>query len=726
MEIGVKKTEFQEKKIIHLEGLTCANCANKIETRVRDLEGVKTANLNLMNQTINLSILSNQSKDILAKIKRIVAQLEPHVKVYESNKNHGHSHEHGLTNTSMRKKEFLKIGISGLLFILAMLLDIDITLKFFIFFTSYLIVGGEVILRAGRNILRGQVFDENFLMTIATFGAFLLREFPEAVGVMIFYQVGELFQSLAVDKSRRSIQALLEIKPEYANIEQDGKLMQVEPECVKVGEIIIVKPGERVPLDGVIITGHSLVDTSALTGESVPRDVVIDDEVLAGFININGLLTISVTKEFKESTVVKILEMVQNASSRKAPTENFITKFSRIYTPVVVFTALAIAFLPPLLIKDAIFYDWLYRGLIFLVVSCPCALVISIPLGFFGGIGGASRSGILIKGGNYLEALNQLKTIVFDKTGTLTHGIFKVNQIVCAADSDVDKADLLYYAALAESQSNHPIARSILEEYNEPISIKTSIEYEEIPGHGVRAVIDGKNIIVGNYKLMQKNGLNPAKGTTGGTIVYVAVDDSYHGYISINDEIRTDARQMVVDLQQLGIDQLVMLTGDREEIANQVANELKIDRVFAGLLPDEKVEKVEELVETKSFSGKIAFVGDGINDAPVLARADVGIAMGGLGSDAAIEAADIVLMTDEPSKIVDAIRIARKTKRIVLENIIFSLGVKGFVLLLGALGHASMWQAVFADVGVALIAVLNSIRVIRFNSKQDNSRKLLK
>lgn len=547
-------------------------------------------------------------------------------------------------------------------------------------------------------------------MSIATIGAFAIGEYPEGVAVMLFYQIGEFFQDLAVNRSRKSIAALMDIRPDYANLKVGNDVKKVDPEDVLVGDYIIVRPGERVPLDGVVVEGKSMVDTSALTGESVPREVEVDGSVLGGFINKNGLLTIKVTKEFGESTVSKILELVQNASSKKAPTENFITKFSRYYTPVVVFAALALAVIPPLVIEGATFSEWVYRALVFLVISCPCALVVSIPLGFFGGIGGASKNGVLIKGGNYLEALNNVDIVVFDKTGTLTKGVFKVTEI--NAEKGISKEELLEYAAFAESYSNHPIAISILNAYGKEINKEEIENYNEISGHGIKVKVRDSEILAGNAKLMDKEKIAYAPVETIGTVVYVAINGNFAGSIVISDEIKKDAQKAIRELKAIGVKKTVMLTGDNKQVGTKVANELGLDEVHAELLPDQKVEKVELLDKQKSPKGKLIFVGDGINDAPVLARADIGVAMGGLGSDAAIEAADVVLMTDEPMKLVSAIKIAKITRRIVWQNIIFSFGVKAIVLILGAGGLATMWEAVFADVGVALIAIFNAMRIL--------------
>lgn len=657
----------------------------------------------------------NKIDSIIATTKDIVNKYEPHVKVIvKENKTkdkHDHGHEHGHSHGSGdNKKELIRLSIGAVFFGAAMILDFSFWIEFAVFFISYVLVGGEVVLKAFRNILRGQVFDENFLMTIATIGAFAIGEFGEGVAVMLFYQAGEFMQDLAVNRSRRSISELMDIRPDYANLKVGDDTERVSPEEVQIGDLIVVKPGEKVPLDGEVVEGKSMLDTSALTGESVPREVQGGSEVLSGFINKNGLLTIEVSKEFGESTVAKILDLVQNASSKKAPTENFITKFARYYTPIVVYAALALAVIPPLIIEGATFSQWIYRALVFLVISCPCALVVSIPLGFFGGIGGASKNGILVKGGNYLEALNNVETVIMDKTGTLTKGVFKVTKIV--AMNGFSRDEILEYGAYTESYSNHPIATSILKEYGKKIDKKEIQDYNEISGHGIKATVKGKEILAGNVKLMKKESIKYNEVDEAGTIVHIAIDRKYAGYILISDETKEDSKVAIKGLKEIGVKQTVMLTGDNSKVANKVAKELGLDKVYAELLPQHKVEKVELLEKEKTEKGKLIFVGDGINDAPVLARADIGIAMGGLGSDAAIEAADIVIMTDEPSKIVTAIKIAKRTKTIVWQNIIFSLGIKGIVLILGALGYASMWAAVFADVGVALIAVLNAMRVM--------------
>ena len=613
-----------------------------------------------------------------------------------------------------QRKELFRIIIGGTIFVIALVAGFtNPILNLTLYLAAYVIVGGDVVLRALRNITRMQVFDENFLMFIATVGAFLIGEYPEAVGVMLFYQIGELFQSYAVDKSRKSIAELMNIRPDYANLKRDGEISKVDPDDVLVGDEIIIRPGERIPLDAVVIVGSSMVDTSSLTGEAVPRDVAVGSELLSGCINLSGLLTARVTKEFGDSTVSKILDLVENATAKKSKSENFITKFARVYTPAVVILAAMLAFIPPLTFSDAPFTEWIFRALTFLVISCPCALVISVPLSFFGGIGGASRQGILVKGGNYLEALAKTEIVIFDKTGTLTKGVFDVQKIVA---KHMEPEKLLQLAALAESHSNHPISMSLKRAYGKEIKSDIAGAVQEIAGLGVRAVIEGREILVGNAKLITDKGIVHNEPENTGTIIHIAVDGNYEGYIVIADEIKTDAAKTIKSLKAEGVKQTVMLTGDKKSVGEQVAKELGIDQVYTELLPGDKVQKLEEIMARKSKKGKVAFVGDGVNDAPVLARSDVGIAMGGLGSDAAIEAADVVIMTDEPSKIVSAIKIAKRTVRIAKQNIFFALSVKAVVLLLGALGLANMWAAVFADVGVSVIAILNAIRVLNTNS----------
>lgn len=609
------------------------------------------------------------------------------------------------------KKRGIKIIISAILFVLALVIPFSNEwINNGLFIISYLVVGFEILKKAVRNIFRGKVFDENFLMAVATIGAFAIGEFPEAVAVMLFYQVGELFQSYAVDKSRKSIASLMDIRPDYANIEKDGKVEKVDPDEVKIGDIIIVKTGEKIPLDGVVVEGTSSLDTMALTGESVPRVVKTEDEVLSGCINKDGLLKIRVTKEFGESTVSKILDLVENASSKKSKSENFITKFAKYYTPTVVIIAVLLAFIPPIILKDFnTFSVWLYRALSFLVVSCPCALVISIPLSFFGGIGGASKMGILIKGSNYLEALANTEIVVFDKTGTLTEGIFEVQDIYAEG---IEKDELLRIVAHAENYSNHPIAKSVKKAYNKEIDEKIIKNPQELSGKGIWAKIDEKDILVGNEKLMLEEKIDFKKCDEVGTILYVAIDKKYVGYVLIADKIKQDSPKTIRELKAMNIKETVMLTGDKKEVGEYVAKKLNMDKVYTELLPDGKVEKVEELLKQKSENGKLVFVGDGINDAPVLTISDIGVAMGGLGSDAAIEAADIVIMTDETSKISKAINLSKKTMRIVRENIIFAIFVKIAVLVLTAFGASTMWEAVFADVGVSVIAIINALRML--------------
>ena len=608
------------------------------------------------------------------------------------------------------KNRLWRIIIGAIFFIVAIVIDTNIEwLNIALYLISYIIVGGDIVKRAVRNIFKGKVFDENFLMSIATIGAMLIGEYPEGIAVMLFYQVGELFQSYAVDKSRRSIADAMDIRPDYANVKRGDEVIKVDPDEVQIGDIIVIKPGERVPLDGKVIEGNSMVDTSALTGESVPREVEVGHEILSGCINVNGVITAEVTKEYGESTVSKILDLVENASSKKSQSEQFITKFARYYTPIVVIIAVFLAIIPPLVIDGATFSDWIYRALTFLVVSCPCALVVSIPLSFFGGIGGASRKGILVKGSNYLEALAEAEIIVFDKTGTLTKGVFNVQEV---HPEGVSKEELLELTAYAESYSNHPISNSLKQAYGKEIDNGRISNVEEVSGHGVIATVDGKKVSAGNIKLMKKLNIPCYEGEVVGTVVHVGIDDKYAGYIVIADEAKEDSARAIMELKEAKIKQTVMLTGDTKNVASKVAKQLGLNKVYSELLPGDKVEKVEELLAQKSAKGKLAFVGDGINDAPVLARADIGIAMGGLGSDAAIEAADIVIMTDEPSKIATAIKVSKKTLRIAHQNTVFSIGIKIIVLILSAFGIATMWAAIFADVGVTIIAVLNAFRAL--------------
>ena len=633
-------------------------------------------------------------------------------------------------NDNMRK-DLMRIIAGAILLLAALLIDIDQDwLKLALFLTSYILVGGDIVLKAIRNIIRGKVFDENFLMALATIGAMIISEYPEGIAVMLLYQIGELFQSYAVDKSRKSIADLMDIRPDYANVKKDDGLIRISPEDVKVGDTIVIKPGERVPLDARVIEGVSMLDTSALTGESLPRELEPGDEILSGCINVNGVITAKVTKEYEESTVSKILDLVENASSKKSRSEQFITRFARYYTPVVVMLALLLALLPPLLIKGANFNEWTYRALSFLVVSCPCALVISIPLTFFSGIGGASKKGILVKGSNYFEALANAEIMVFDKTGTLTKGVFEVQEInpkgmMGRIYNEEDKEgpnverineiseELLELTAHAESLSTHPISRSILKVYGKDIDQSIVSDANEIAGHGIEAVIRGKKIIAGNTKLMKLRGIDYTAEELIGTVVHVAIDGQYAGYILIADELKKDAAETIKKLKATSIKQNVMLTGDNQSVGEKIGRTLGLDKVFTELLPADKVDKLEDLLTLTSDKGKLVYVGDGINDAPVLARADVGIAMGGLGSDAAIEAADVVIMTDEPSKIPVAIKIARKIIGIANQNIIFAIGVKIALLILSALGITGLWMAIFGDVGVTIIAVINSFRALK-------------
>ena len=730
---------------LFIEGLDCPNCAAKIERKLNTLQKIKAATVDFLGKRVIVES-EDFSQDELAKfIQTEVDKIEDGVKIstkrlhshghthHHSHSNshvHSHSHTHGEGDTDKIKKKLL---IGGIIFVLGIFIPKTLFIpKFAVFLVSYFIIGGDVLVSAVKNILRGQVFDENFLMSIATIGAFAIGEYPEGVAVMLFYQLGELFQGIAVNNSRKSIIALMDIRPDYANLKTDSEIKKVNPDEIKVADIIVVKPGEKVPLDGKIITGNSTFDTSALTGESLPREAKTGDIVLSGFINKTGLVEIEVTKVFSESTVSKILDLVENSSSKKSKTENFITKFAKYYTPAVVITALIMAIFPPLLISGATFTDWIYRALIFLVVSCPCALIISIPLGFFGGIGGASKHGILVKGANYLEALNDVESIVMDKTGTLTKGVFKVTEInvennVKINDFENNKTDLtqpllLKYAAHIEKFSNHPIAQSIVSEYENSIA-KTdeSIvkDFKEISGFGIKANINNHQILAGNSKLMNSENIRFDKKENLGTVVYIAFNRQYIGNILISDEIKEDSPKAIRGMKANGIKEIVMLTGDNNAIGKNIAEKLEIDKVFAELLPNEKVEKLEEIYKTKSEKGKVVFVGDGINDAPVLARADIGIAMGGVGSDAAIEAADVVIMNDEPSKIVTAMKIAKKTKTIVWQNITLAFAVKLIVLILGLFGDATMWEAVFADVGVALLAVLNATRVLKYKVNEN-------
>ena len=716
--------------MLSIEGLDCPNCAAKVERKINTLEGIKEATVDFLGKKIVVLADEISENELVELIQTEVDKIEDGVKVFVPKVQAGESSSEGEDTGKIKKK----LLIGGVLFVLGIFVPKTLFIpKLAVFLVSYLVIGGDVLLSAFKNILNGQVFDENFLMAIATVGAFAIGEYPEGVAVMLFYQLGELLQGIAVNNSRKSIVSLMDIRPDYANIKVGEGIKKVSPEEIKVGEIIVVKPGEKVPLDGKIVKGASTFDTSALTGESLPREAKAGDDVLSGFINKNGLIEIQVAKVFSESTVSKILYLMENAGSKKSKTENFITKFARYYTPVVVITALIVAIFPPLLIQGATFSDWIYRALIFLVVSCPCALVISIPLGFFGGIGGASRHGILIKGTNYLEVLNNLESVVMDKTGTLTKGIFKVTEVNAENNikindfqnnkTELTKPLLLKYAAHIEKFSNHPIAQSIVAEYENSVSkVDENVvkDFEEISGFGIKVNINNHQFLAGNSKLMNLGNITFDKKENLGTAIYLAADGKYIGNILISDEVKEDSARAIKGMKENGVKEIVMLTGDNEAIGKNIAEKLGIDKVFTELLPNEKVEKLEEIYKTKSEKGKVAFVGDGINDAPVLARADLGIAMGGAGSDAAIEAADVVIMNDEPSKIVTAIKIAKKTKEIVWQNITIAFAVKIVVMALGLFGDATMWEAVFADVGVALLAVLNATRVLRYNPESSN------
>lgn len=693
-----------------LDGLDCSNCAQKIENGVKGIKGIDGCAVNFAASTLTVSAGGKEEQWVANKVEKKVKSIDPHVTVRQKHKKK--SAEDGYRNRMINM--LIRMAVAVILGAAAYVVHSG-TIEFFLFLAAYLIIGGDIVIRAIKNISRGQVFDEHFLMALATIGAFLIKQYPEGVAVMLFYQIGELFQGAAVSRSRKSISALMDIRPDYANVKTENGIELVSPEDVKIGDIIVVNPGESIPLDGKVVQGSAMVDTSALTGESVPRKASEGQDVMSGFINQNGVLHIGVTKGYQESAVSKILDLVQNASSRKARTENFITKFAKYYTPAVVIIAVLLAFVPPLVIPGAALSDWVYRALIFLVISCPCALVVSIPLGFFGGIGAASKAGVLVKGSNYLEALNQVKYAVFDKTGTLTKGSFEVTEIKPAEGFTKEK--LLEAAAYAELHSQHPIAESVRKAYGKTLSSDAIESYEEISGHGIFAKVNGTEILAGNQKLMEREQIKGVPDQKAGTIVHIAVDQHYAGAIIIADEAKEDAAQAIADLKSLGIKQTIMLTGDSKQTGEAVGKQLGIDEVYAELLPQDKVARVEALEAKLSPNEKLIFVGDGINDTPVLARADIGAAMGGLGSDAAVEAADVVLMTDQPSKIAEAIRIAKRTRRIVWQNIGFALGVKAIFLILGAFGIATMWEAVFSDVGVTLLAVANAMRVMRLKNR---------
>ena len=692
-------------KSYRLEGLDCANCAMKIEKGVQKINGVKEATVNFTSGKLTIDAEEDHLATIEQETKKVVKELEPDVKVTEIDKEKVSEHGNEKERNTLFRILFSLAGIALLL-----LFDFNEPIRLIGYLLIYLLIGYDVVKKAVMNIVKGKIFDENFLMSVATIGAMLIGEYPEAVAVMLFYQIGEYFQGLAVSHSRKSIRELMAIRPETAHVQTAEGLMTVNPEDVLIGQFVLVKPGERVPLDGTIIEGESLVDTSALTGESVPKSVYVGETVLSGFINKNKPFLVQVEKSYENSTISKLLELVENASSKKAPAENFITKFARYYTPVVVGLAVLLAVLPPLVVSGAAFSEWIYRALTFLVISCPCALVISVPLSFFGGIGGASKIGVLVKGSNYLELLAQTETVVFDKTGTLTKGDFSIQTI----DTKIDPKIFMQYIASAEQFSTHPIAQSVLEGYAGPLLPTTNIQ--EFAGEGILAEVDGKQVLVGNHKLMERFEISFPSSQEIGTLLYLAIDQSYSGYLVIADTLKEDAVDALVQLKQAGVKNTVMLTGDSKKIADHIGKQVGVDKIYSELLPEDKVQRLEEILQRNNK--KTAFVGDGINDAPVLARADVGIAMGGLGSDAAIEAADVVIMNDQPSKIAEAIHLAKKTLKIVKQNIVFAIGIKILVLSLGAFGFASMGDAVFADVGVTVLAVLNAMRSLQVKNKR--------
>ncbi|MDT2297160.1 heavy metal translocating P-type ATPase [Enterococcus faecium] len=692
-------------KSYRLEGLDCANCAMKIEKGVQKINGVKEATVNFTSGKLTIDAEEDHLATIEQETKKVVKELEPDVKVTEIDKEKVSEHGNEKERNTLFRILFSLAGIALLL-----LFDFNEPIRLIGYLLIYLLIGYDVVKKAVMNIVKGKIFDENFLMSVATIGAMLIGEYPEAVAVMLFYQIGEYFQGLAVSHSRKSIRELMAIRPETAHVQTAEGLMTVNPEDVQIGQFVLVKPGERVPLDGTIIEGESLVDTSALTGETVPKSVYVGETVLSGFINKNKPFLVQVEKSYENSTISKLLELVENASSKKAPAENFITKFARYYTPVVVGLAVLLAVLPPLVVSGAAFSEWIYRALTFLVISCPCALVISVPLSFFGGIGGASKIGVLVKGSNYLELLAQTETVVFDKTGTLTKGDFSIQTI----DTKIDPKIFMQYVASAEQFSTHPIAQSVLEGYAGPLLPTTNIQ--EFAGEGILAEVDGKQVLVGNHKLMERFEISFPSSQEIGTLLYLAIDQSYSGYLVIADTLKEDAVDALVQLKQAGVKNTVMLTGDSKKIADHIGKQVGVDKIYSELLPEDKVQRLEEILQRNNK--KTAFVGDGINDAPVLARADVGIAMGGLGSDAAIEAADVVIMNDQPSKIAEAIHLAKKTLKIVKQNIVFAIGIKILVLALGAFGFASMGDAVFADVGVTVLAVLNAMRSLHVKNKR--------
>lgn len=700
-----------EKISLSLDGLGCASCATKIESRSKQLEGIENVILDFSKSKLTLELHEGSKDELIHKVIKIVNELEPDVKVELQIPGSSRSNK-PITNIKYihNRRELLRLGTSLSLFAIGLIFKDIPYMQIVAMIIAYLLSGHKVLMRSYRNILRGDIFDENFLMSIATFGAIAIGEYPEAVAVMIFYEIGEYFQELAVARSKNAIGALMDIRPDTAVVRRDGFWITVSPESIEKGEVLLVKPGERIPLDGTVINGISALDTSALTGESVPVNVTLGDHVLSGSVVQNGLLQIKSTSIYSESTIARILDLVENATANKAPTENFITKFARYYTPVVVFSALIIATVPPFILNLGTFNEWLYRSLIFLVISCPCALVVSVPLGFFSGIGNASHNGILIKGSNYLEALNSIDTVVFDKTGTLTEGVFEVSAVY--PSEEIGRDELLFYAKLAESHSNHPIAKSIVSFCNVAISESDILDYEELSGYGIRMTSRFGRILAGNQKLLMDHQIDVPFIQSAYSVVYIAKDNQYLGAFDIKDRIKDDAK-LTIDAMKKSNIHTVMLTGDRKASADEVGGLLGIDEIYSGLLPEDKYNKVMSLI---SAGAKVAFLGDGINDAPVLAGATVGISMGAIGSDAAIEASDVVFMTDEPSKLVHAIQISRRTKQIVTQNILFALGTKFLIMGLGLFGLSSMWMAIFADVGVALIAVMNSVRILHFKS----------
>jgi len=691
--------------------MDCASCAAKIEDGLSKMSVVKFVTVNFVNSSLEIDTENIDS------VKQKIKDLEPDVEIEEYESTVTPLQKQNIaTMWNENRTALIKIIFTLLLLGFGLLYEQELhdtkyhIAEYIVFFIAYLLSGWNVIVSALKNIIKGQVFNENFLMTIATIGAFVIHEIPEAVAVMLFYVVGELFQDISLNRSRRSIKSLLEIRPDYANLKLNGEIKTVSPEEVKIDDTILVKAGEKIPLDGIVIAGESFVDTSALTGESIPRKITKGESALAGMLNQSGLLTIKVTKRFNESSISKILDLVENASSKKAETEKFITTFAKYYTPIVVIGALLLAIVPPIIFTGESFSDWIYRALVVLVISCPCALVISIPLGYFGGIGGASKKGILIKGSNFLDALTKVKTIVFDKTGTLTKGEFKVSEII--VENGFDKNEILRYAAYAEFNSNHPIAKSILEAFNEKIDPAIITDHTELSGKGIKAEVNGKNILVGNDRLLHLENIAHSRCDVEGTVIHVAVDSVYAGYIIISDSLKSGAEETIKSLIEMKINS-VMLTGDNKTATETYAKKLSISEYYYELLPEDKVNHIEKIISSSGKGDKVAFVGDGINDAPVLARADIGIAMGALGSDAAVETADIVLMTDSPSKIIAAIEIAKKTRKTVWQNIGFALGIKIFFIALGILGIATMWEAVFGDMGVAILAILNAMRVMK-------------